>query len=177
VDAAGAAAETLGYHHAMHAANALEGEAEQIGRHLAILASEMRGGSGPDCLITGGEPTVKLADVSLRGKGGRNQQLALAALIELLADEHLSGDRSPVDRIALLSGGTDGEDGPTDAAGAIVDADIARRMADLNLDPREYLARNDAYTFFDRLGGLIKTGPTHTNVCDVRVVLVDRRNR
>jgi hydroxypyruvate reductase len=77
--------------------------------------------------------------------------------------------------IALLSAGTDGEDGPTDAAGAIVTQDVVQ-LAQIrkNLNPRDYLARNDAYRFFDQAGGLFITGPTHTNVCDVRVITVDQ---
>jgi hydroxypyruvate reductase len=136
-----------------------------------MLAGEMLAGRGPNCLITGGEPVVRLVDAAQRGKGGRNQQLVLAALIEL------STKNDAIDALrglVLLSGGTDGEDGPTDAAGALVDEDVARRVVEQKLDPRDFLSRNDAYTFFERTGGLIKTGPTHTNVCDVRVVLVDR---
>jgi hydroxypyruvate reductase len=176
VDAAGAEAERLGYRHAMYAASQLEGPAEGVGKHLAtmareMLAGEMLAGRGPNCLITGGEPVVRLVDAAQRGKGGRNQQLVLAALIEL------STKNDAIDALrglVLLSGGTDGEDGPTDAAGALVDEDVARRVVEQKLDPRDFLSRNDAYTFFERTGGLIKTGPTHTNVCDVRVVLVDR---
>ena len=108
VDAAGCEALGLGYSHAMTAANASEGSAEVVGSQLAEMALRMRRGPGPDCLISGGEPTVKLAEESVRGQGGRNQQLALSALTKL-------GD---CEGIALLSGGTDGEDGPTDAAGA-----------------------------------------------------------
>jgi glycerate-2-kinase len=73
-----------------------------------------------------------------------------------------------------LSAGTDGEDGPTDAAGALIDAAVVAEAARLELDPADFLARNDAYHFFAPTGGLLKTGPTHTNVCDLRVVLVDR---
>ncbi len=162
VDAAGCEAERLGYSHAMIAATAPEGPAEEVGRHLAEMALRMRTEPGPDCLISGGEPTVTLANESVRGRGGRNQQLALAALAEL-------GD---CDGIALLSGGTDGEDGPTDAAGAIVAADVVRRARELGLDPHDYLRRNDAYSFFDETaaGGLWKTGATQTNVCDLRVI-------
>jgi hydroxypyruvate reductase len=170
VDAAGQEAVRRGYSPAMHAATKLEGAAEEIGRHLADMALRMRDHAGPDCLITGGEPTVQLADESIRGKGGRNQQLVLAALVHLL--QH-SGQ--PLRGIALLSGGTDGEDGPTDAAGAVIDADVLARMQQLVLDPADFLRRNDAYHFFAPLGVLIKTGPTHTNVCDVRVVVVDRQ--
>ena len=165
VDAAGMEAERRGYSHAMHAATLLEGNAEAVGEHLAKMALRMRRESGPDCLITGGEPVVQLADDKVRGRGGRNQQLVLASLIEL----HCQGDG-----ICLLSGGTDGEDGPTDAAGALFDADIAARCRSAGLDPQDFLQRNDAWNFFAPLDGLIKTGPTHTNVCDIRVVVVDR---
>jgi len=163
VDAAGCEAERLGYSHAMIAATAPEGAAEDIGRHLAAMAVRMRDEPGPDCLISGGEPTVHLVDESQRGLGGRNQQLALAALMAL-------GDGQG---IALLSGGTDGEDGPTDAAGAIVNAEVVERASQLQLDPGDYLRRNDAYPFFDAAGGLFKTGPTQTNVCDLRIVVTD----
>jgi glycerate 2-kinase len=168
VDAAGMEAERRGYSHAMLVARELEGPAESIGRHLAELAVLMRREAGPDCLITGGEPTVQLAPAEQRGKGGRNQQLVLAAL------EHWQSRGEAGAGIALLSGGTDGEDGPTDAAGAMIDADTPVIVSALGLDPADYLHRNDAYRFFAACGGLIKTGPTHTNVCDVRVVVVDR---
>lgn len=162
VDAAGMRAERLGYSHAMTAATKLEGAAEDIGRHLAEMAVRMRDQNGPDCLIYGGEPVVNLIDEKERGLGGRNQQLVLAALSHLPSAEG----------IALLSGGTDGEDGPTDAAGAVLDATVVEAARAQQLDPLDYLRRNDAYRFFDAVGGLIKTGPTHTNVCDVRVVVV-----
>ncbi len=161
VDAAGCEAERLGYSHAMIAATQAEGAAEEVGRHLAEMAVRMRNEPGPDCLISGGEPTVKLVAASLRGVGGRNQQLALAALAEL----------GECEGIALLSGGTDGEDGPTDAAGAVVTEEVVRRARQLGLDPSESLRRNDAYRFFEASGGLFKTGPTQTNVCDLRVVV------
>jgi glycerate 2-kinase len=164
VDAAGMEAERLGYSHAMVGARKSEGPAEDVGRHLADMAVRMRNGSGPNCLISGGEPVVTLVDASRRGLGGRNQQLVLAAL-ERLAVAGPSG-------IALLSGGTDGEDGPTDAAGALLDEAVIAAAANAGLDPADYLARNDAYHFFEPLGALIKTGPTHTNVCDIRVVVV-----
>ncbi len=185
VDAAGVEAERHGYSHAMDAATQLEGPAEEIGRHLARMALRMQTEPGPDCLITGGEPTVTLAPAGIRGKGGRNQQLVLAAFDEFRmqnAECRVESNRSSAilhsefsilnSSIAFLSGGTDGEDGPTDAAGAILDADVLRRTRELGLDPADYLRRNDAYSFFDQTGGLIRTGPTHTNVCDVRVVVV-----
>jgi len=170
LDAAGVEAERRGYSHAMDAATKLEGPAEDIGRHLARMALRMQSEPGPDCLITGGEPTVQLAPAEIRGMGGRNQQLVLAALDEFrIQNVEFRNLKS-----CLLSGGTDGEDGPTDAAGAILDAEIIRRMQELGLEPADYLRRNDAYRFFEQTGGLIQTGPTHTNVCDVRVVVVDR---
>jgi hydroxypyruvate reductase len=164
VDAAGVMAERLGYSHAMVAATGPEGAAEDVGRHLAAMAIRMRDQDGPNCLISGGEPTVTLIDERDRGRGGRNQQLALAALRAL----------NDCERICLLSGGTDGEDGPTDAAGAFVTEDVVRAAQQAGLDPADYLARNDAYSFFQKAGGLFITGPTHTNVCDLRVVLVNQ---
>ncbi|QDT67734.1 Putative hydroxypyruvate reductase [Planctomycetes bacterium MalM25] len=165
VDAAGVEAERLGYRHAMHCATASEGFAEPIGAELAQMATSMRDSTAPDspnCLITGGEPTVKLAPADMRGKGGRNQQLALAALQKL-------GDCRGV---ALVSGGTDGEDGPTDAAGAMIDESIAAKLAGADL--ADHLARNDAYPLFESADALLMTGPTHTNVCDLRVVTVGK---
>jgi glycerate 2-kinase len=170
VDAAGIQAERLGYSHAMISATQPEGPAEEVGRHLAAVARRMRSELGPDCLISGGEPTVKLIDESIRGKGGRNQQLALAALAEL--SESGNGN---CEGIALLAGGTDGEDGPTDAAGALVTPEVQQESARLNLEPNDYLHRNDAYRFFEVTGGLFKTGPTQTNVCDLRVVVTVRQ--
>jgi hydroxypyruvate reductase len=98
--------------------------------------------------------------------------LVLAALAELCNQKF----KIQNSKFCLLSAGTDGEDGPTDAAGAIIDGDLIARLAKSSLDPRDFLRRNDAYHFFEQLGGLIKTGPTHTNVCDVRVVLVARQS-
>ncbi len=104
-----------------------------------------------------------LVEPARRGLGGRNQQLVLAALAALAGDGAAG--------IALLSGGTDGEDGPTDAAGAVLDAELLAAARRRGLEPADFLARNDAYHFFAPLGGLLLTGPTHTNVCDLRVVL------
>ncbi|HEX3998143.1 MAG TPA: DUF4147 domain-containing protein [Pirellulales bacterium] len=171
VDAAGQEAVRLGYAHAMTAATRPEGFVEPIGRHMADMAIAMRRGPGPDCLISGGEGVVRLLESSRRGLGGRNQQLALAALIQL----ENSASRDAAD-IAMVSAGTDGEDGPTDAAGAIVDADVFARSRQLGLNAEEYLQRNDAYRFFEPAGGLLKTGPTHTNVGDLRVVTVSQNH-
>jgi len=164
VEAAGRKAAELGYQVETHSASASEGAAEDVGRELADAAIALQGSQGPRCLISGGEPTVRLVEANRRGKGGRNQQLALAAGIRWL-DKNVAGD------FLLLSGGTDGEDGPTDAAGAWVDEPLLRAAAKRGLEPREFLARNDAYRWFEPLGALVKTGPTHTNVCDVRVVV------
>jgi hydroxypyruvate reductase len=166
VDSAGMEAERLGYSHAMISATKSEGPAEEVGRQLATMTLRMCQQEGPDCLISGGEPVVQLAAAEKRGRGGRNQQLVLAAMQPLLAGSARG--------FALLSAGTDGEDGPTDAAGAFCDEAMLDRARAEGLNLQDFLARNDAYTFFERVGGLIKTGPTHTNVCDLRVVVVDR---
>lgn len=166
VDGAGAEAERRGYSFAMTSATSPEGPAEEVGQHLASLALRMRDQHGPDCLISGGEPVVRLVPAEQRGRGGRNQQLALSAT------QALTGRG---EGIAILSGGTDGEDGPTDAAGAFTDEAIQAAAERMGLDPRKFLARNDAYTFFQATGGLIRTGPTHTNVCDLRVVTVSQQ--
>lgn len=179
VDAAGLYAEQLGYRHAMVATNQLEGEAEAVGRQHARMALEMVEGKGPNCFITGGEPVVQLISESQRGRGGRNQQLVLAALDELVKNLQAKY-QSAVDQdqvacsLILLSGGTDGEDGPTDAAGAIIDSEIIQQTIQRDHDTNDFLRRNDAYHFFDPLNALIRTGPTHTNVCDLRVVLVQQ---
>jgi glycerate 2-kinase len=165
VDAAGVEAERRGYSHAMTSSRKLEGSAEELGRSLARLSKSMRTESGPDCLISGGEPVVAWDGKSERGLGGRNQQLILAALAEL---------KGATQGMVMLSGGTDGEDGPTDAAGAWIDERTPGQAARAGLEPMDYLMRQDAYHFFERIGGLIKTGPTHTNVGDVRVVVVER---
>jgi len=174
VDEAGIVAEQQGYNHVMQSARQSEGAAEDVGRNLAEMAIHMLRNQTEmhqnDCLITGGEPTVVLAPEEIRGLGGRNQQLILSAYQTLLASD--LSDRE-WDRICLLSGGTDGEDGPTDAAGAILDSAVHQNARSIMLDAGDYLARNDAYHFFEKAGGLLKTGPTGTNVCDIRVVVVD----
>ncbi len=173
VDEAGMRAEQLGYNHAMQSAQVCEGAAEDVGRQLAGMIIEMlradKDAHRVDCLITGGEPTVLLASEEIRGKGGRNQQLVLAAY-EVLRAANLTDEEWQ--RFALLSGGTDGEDGPTDAAGAILTGEIHQRAVEQHLDAASHLRRNDAYTFFQQAGGLLITGPTGTNVCDLRVAVV-----
>ena len=116
------------------------------------------------CFLGGGEPVVKLAATDRPRKGGRNQEVALAAGYRWANED--------IRRFIVLSGGTDGEDGPTDAAGAFYDAAIQKDARERGLHPGEFLAINDSYTFFDQVGGLIKTGPTHTNVMDLQIALV-----
>lgn len=164
VDAAGVQAEKLGYSHAMVSAREPEGSVEVVADKLAEMAEQMRVNDGPDCLISGGEPTMTLCDASVRGLGGRNQHLALTMLDKV----------NDWQGLAFVSGGTDGEDGPTDAAGGFVDEMVAAKATAINLDLDEYLSRNDAYHALERLNTLIKTGPTHTNVGDIRVVTVSR---
>lgn len=144
----------------------LEGETRHVAVALAGLVRSVRADqlplSPPLCILSGGETTVTLA--SNHGQGGRNQEFVLAALGKLGTD----GMRE----VVLLSGGTDGEDGPTDAAGACADAGTLDRAVQHDLDWRGYLDRNDAYTYFDKTGDLLRTGLTQTNVMDVRVILV-----
>jgi glycerate-2-kinase len=166
LDAAKSKAKELGYGvRSLGSEN--EGDADEYGVDLANLALRIRQGeeslSPPVCILSGGEPTVTFAKTDQPRKGGRNQQLVLSALTTL--------QNSP-DRIAILSGGTDGEDGPTDAAGAFVDAGLISRMTELGVNPDEYRDVQNAYPFFAQLDGLIITGPTNTNVMDLRVVLV-----
>lgn len=143
----------------------LQGEARDVARWLAKQVMEAKtslaGKKGKKiCLISGGETTVT---VRAKGKGGRNTELALAFA---LAIEGVQG-------ITLLSAGTDGTDGPTDAAGAIVTGQTVPRARSLGLDPSAYLQDNDSYTFFEKTGELLLTGPTGTNVMDLQVILMD----
>ena len=170
VEAAAREAKRLGYSTLTTCASQPEGAAELIGQHLAAAADFMRTRARPNCLVSGGEATVKLVPEDERGLGGRNQQTVLAGLIRLIE----SKAEDVAAETVILSAGTDGEDGPTDAAGAFVDSEIIAEAQRRGLDPADSLRRNDAYHFFDPLRALIKTGPTHTNVCDLRIVLVDR---
>jgi glycerate 2-kinase len=163
--AAASEAERLGYR-VLNLGSFIEGETRQVAVALAGIVRSVRADavplSPPTCLLSGGETTVTL--VGGHGLGGRNQEFALAAAMKLGMD----GLRDAV----ILSGGTDGEDGPTDAAGAVADADTLRRAEGLGLDPGAFLARNDAYHLFAATGDLIKSGLTGTNVMDVRVILL-----
>jgi glycerate 2-kinase len=136
----------------------LRGEASDVGRRLAAAARALRPGP-PRLLLAGGEPTVTVRGP---GRGGRAQELALAAAIELDGDS----------RIALLAAGTDGSDGPTPAAGAYVDGATLARGTAAGADARAALAANDAYGFFSREGGAFVTGPTGTNVMDLVLMRV-----
>jgi hydroxypyruvate reductase len=143
----------------------LTGDAEQVGCSLIDFCSSYQGVK-PACILLGGETTVK---VTGNGMGGRNQHMALSALQELA----LINRNNFSNRITFLSAGTDGTDGPTDAAGAIVDGDIITKANELELTVSDYLLNNDSYAFFDQSGGLLKTGATHTNVMDLVVILIE----
>lgn len=154
------AAQTEGFH-TMLLTTFLQGEAREIGRALAAIGRELaatgRPLARPACVVVGGETTVTLRG---SGRGGRNQELALASVADL----------SGLDGIALITLATDGGDGPTDAAGAVVTGTTLQRAQEMNLDPADYLARNDAYPFFASLGDLLLPGPTYTNVNDLAFV-------
>jgi hydroxypyruvate reductase len=139
--------------------NDLQGEARDAGVMLAKrLREEATKRPRPFCLIAGGETTVTIKG---KGNGGRNQELALSAV------EELDG----LENVLLIALATDGDDGPTDAAGAVVTGESARRAAGLGLDPADYLSRNDAYPFFRALGDLIRSGSTGTNVNDLTFLI------
>ena len=168
VDAAGQKAVELGYRYWMKSESKSEGDAIALGLRFAMQMRSTLEQSHIDCIISGGEPTVVLPPAAIRGLGGRNQQLALAFL-----DWFDKNGGWPTNaELTFVSGGTDGEDGPTDAAGAFVDRSVYSHMQSKQLNPEDYLKRCDAYRFFDQTGGLLKTGPTGTNVCDLRVGLV-----
>lgn len=164
VAAAEAEARRLGYR-TMILSTFVEGETRDVARVHAAIAKEVIANArpirSPACIISGGETTVTVRG---DGLGGRNQEFALAAAIEI----------GGLDRVTILSAGTDGTDGPTDAAGALADGRTIARAQKLGLDAREFLSNNDSYHFFEALGELIKTGPTGTNVADIRLVITTR---
>lgn len=138
------------------------GEARKVGERLAAMAAEEREKLAPGeqlCIVSGGETTVR---VTGKGRGGRNQELALAFA---MAIEERQG-------ITLLSAGTDGIDGPTDAAGGIVDGETAALARRAGLDPARFLDDNNAYPLLERCGALLKTGPTGTNVMDLQIMIL-----
>ncbi len=153
IEAAAKKARDLGYR-TIVLSTTIDGETRDIARmHAAIARERIAHGGSRVCFLSGGETTVTIRG---KGLGGRNQEFVLAAAIAL----------ADTPQVTIFSGGTDGIDGPTDAAGAIADAATPRA------DAANYLANNDSYHFFEKAGGLVKTGPTGTNVMDVRILLV-----
>lgn len=156
-------AESLGFN-TLILSSSIEGETREASRFHTALAKEVISSDNPiprpACILSGGETTVTIKG---KGLGGRNQEFVLAGALEI----------SGVEKVVLLSGGTDGTDGPTDASGALADHTTVHRAKTMGLNPKAHLENNDAYPFFQKLGDLLITGPTHTNVMDVRIILVD----
>ncbi|HMA68154.1 MAG TPA: MOFRL family protein, partial [Desulfosalsimonadaceae bacterium] len=154
----------LGYN-ALILSSRIQGETREAARFHTAVAKEIRQSghplAPPACLLSGGETTVT---VSGSGKGGRNQEFVLAAALEIAEERAM----------LVFSAGTDGTDGPTDAAGAAVAPETAANARSMGLDTAAYLQANDAYNFFRHTGELFFTGPTGTNVMDLRILLVDR---
>jgi hydroxypyruvate reductase len=160
IDGATLAAEALGYH-VLVVDEPITGEAREAATaFITRLADDVQKRTRPLCVISSGETTVTVRG---QGRGGRNQEFALSMARGL---PRLGRD------VVATSIGTDGIDGPTDAAGAVVDPSTLERAASLGLDAQRYLDDNDSYAFFDRLGDLIRTGPTSTNVGDLQVMLI-----
>jgi glycerate 2-kinase len=159
ISAAAEAARKLGYE-VSFINEMLSGESRQ--QAVEIITTVMKTKvSKPTCFIAGGETTVTIRG---SGKGGRNQEFVLAAVASLLKE-------MPVSFPVILSGGTDGTDGPTDAAGAVADEDLFNRVKESGIDPESYLINNDAYHFFQQMNGLLVTGPTNTNVMDLLIII------
>ena len=162
IKAASFRAKALGYR-PLILSSAIPGEAREVALvHAAIAKEVLYSGNPvkrPACLISGGETTVTIRG---KGKGGRNQEFVLAAILGLAACEG----------ITVLSGGTDGTDGPTEAAGAIADHHTLKRVQALGLIPNTFLDNNDSYHFFKALDDLLITGPTGTNVMDIRIMII-----
>jgi hydroxypyruvate reductase len=162
LQSAKAKAETLGFN-TLILSSSIEGETKDVAKVHAAIVKEIIATENPikrpACILSGGETTVKIQGT---GKGGRNQEFALVVATEI---EGIKG-------VTILCAGTDGNDGPTDAAGAIVDGDSMSRSLKKGLKAREFLDNNDSYSFFSIQGDLFKTGPTKTNVMDLRIMLV-----
>ena len=162
LDAGRQRAAELGYH-ALILSSSIEGDTGQAAGFHAALAREVRGTGNPveppACLLSGGETTVVIKG---EGLGGRNQEFVLS----------VTREAARIRDCLFFSAGTDGTDGPTDAAGAIVDTSTLERALSMGLDPDAFLENNDSYHFFSKLADLVVTGPTRTNVMDVRIVLV-----
>ncbi len=150
------------HYHTMLLSTFVEGETREVAKvHTAILKEILHSEQPlpvPACIISGGETTVNIQG---GGLGGRNQEFVLAAVREI----------DGLNNVVILSAGTDGTDGPTDAAGAIADGETGQRAREQSLDPHAFLKNNDSYHFFEALGDLVKTGPTNTNVMDLRILL------
>lgn len=163
LEAAGRKAQGLGYK-TLILSSMVEGETKDVALiHTAIAKEIVKTGRPippPACIISGGETTVTIRG---NGLGGRNQEFCLSAALDLAGF---------AERVVILSGGTDGNDGPTDAAGAVVDPLTVKRGRNHNMEAADFLATNDSYRFFEKTGDLLITGPTNTNVMDVRLVLV-----
>jgi len=159
-EAARAEAARRGYH-AEVVSCTVTGEAREVGRDLARLARDRLSGAAPRpaCLVAAGETTVTVRGP---GQGGRNQELALSAALALAGEPH----------VTIASLGTDGVDGPTDAAGAVVDGDTAALARQAGLDPAAALAANDSHTLLKTARAVVATGPTGTNVGDLALVVV-----
>lgn len=162
LQAAARTAEEMGYR-TLRLSSRMEGETRTVAQvHAAIAREVLATGHplpAPACILSGGETTVVIQG---RGKGGRNQEFALSAA------RSIDGTGA----IVILSAGTDGTDGPTDAAGAFADHTTVQRARAAGMRITDYLADNNAYPFFETLGDLLKTGPTGTNVMDLNIVLV-----
>jgi len=163
LEAAEKKARELGYDTVI-LSSLIEGETRDVARvHCAILREICRSGrptQKPACIISGGETTVTIRG---KGLGGRNQEFCLASAVEIAGLP---------EKMVVLSGGTDGNDGPTDAAGAVVDPYTVERGGKMGLSAVDFLNNNDAYHFFEKTEDLLMTGPTNTNVMDVRLLLV-----
>jgi len=163
LEAAEKKARELGYQ-TLILSSMIEGETRDVARVHSAIAKEIlmtgRPVSPPACIISGGETTVTIRG---KGLGGRNQEFGLASALDLIG-------LPP--RVVILSGGTDGNDGPTDAAGAIVDPLSVERGEIAGINAASFLQNNDAYHFLDKSQDLLITGPTNTNVMDVRLILI-----
>jgi len=162
VEAAKKKADDLGYN-SLILSTFIEGETKDVAKVHAAVAKEILSSGNPIgrpvCVISGGETTVTIHG---KGLGGRNLEFALSAAIDIAG----------LKDVVVLSAGTDGTDGPTDAAGAIADGSSVERAEDMGMYAERFLRENDSYNFFQSLGDLIITGPTYTNVMDLRLVLV-----
>ena len=162
-------AMSLGYNTLLLSAH-LIGEASEVAKLFTGISEDIEKYDipvqKPGCVLAGGETTVTIRG---NGKGGRNQEIALSFLCEYLRNRKTKNKKN---NVWFVSVATDGNDGPTDAAGAIVSEKVITETIRKSLNPEKYLRNNDSYHFFEKTGGLIKTGPTNTNVCDIQILIV-----